>query len=293
MFSGSIVALITPFRNGQVDINSIKKLVHWHIDQGTNALVVCGSTGEAALLTETERHLVIKTVIEQNAGKLPIIVGCGAPSTVDVIRMMQQAKELGAAAALVVTPYYVKPTPEGIYQHFKALNEAVDLPILLYNNPGRASIGLSVDLVVRLSELPNVIGIKDSCDDLTRVVKMRKQIKKQFCYLSGDDPIATAYMAQGGDGVISVSANVAPKHCSDLMKAWKDKQWENFADLRDKLLPLHEVLFVEASPAPVKYVASQLNSITDEVRLPLLPASEDARKKIDKVVQELGLLEIK
>lgn len=290
MFSGSIVALITPFRNGQVDVDSIKKLVEWHIDQGTDALVVCGSTGEAALLTMEERSLIIETTIKQSAGKLPIIVGCGAPSTVEVIKMMQQAKQLGATAALVVTPYYVKPSPEGIYQHFKVLNDTVDLPILLYNNPGRAMVGLSVDLVVRLSQLVNVVGIKDSCEDLTRVVKMRRGIKKQFSFLSGDDPIATAYMAQGGNGVISVSANVVPKLNSELMKAWKDGQLDKFAELRDKLLPLHEVLFIEANPGPVKYVVSKMHFITDEVRLPLVPASFEARHKIDKVIQELGLV---
>lgn len=289
MFSGSIVALITPFLNGEIDIAAIKKLVHWHIDQGTDGFVVCGSTGEAALLTDEERHLVVKTLIQENAGRLPVIVGCGAPSTHETIKMMKQAKDLGATAALVVTPYYVRPSPEGIFQHFKALSEATTLPIILYNNPGRAAIGLSTELVVRLADLPNVVAIKDSCDDLTRVIKMRQQIKKPFAFLSGDDPIATAYLAQGGDGVISVSANVAPKWCSQMVKAWKARDLDVFAQLRDKLLPLHEMIFIEASPAPVKYIASQLKMITDEVRLPLVAASLVAREKLDKVINDIGL----
>lgn len=287
MFSGSIVALITPFLNGEIDVAALKKLVNWHIDQGTNGIMVCGSTGEVALLTAKERHLIIETVINENAGRLPIIVGCGAPSTHETVKMMQEAKALGANAALVVTPYYVKPTEEGIFQHFKTLNEMVDLPIIVYNNPGRAVTGLSVELVVRLTELSNVVAIKDSCNDLTRVIKMRQQIKKSFSYLSGDDPIATAYLAHGGDGVMSVSANVAPKLCQQVVAAWKNRDLDQFAALRDKLLPLHEALFIEASPAPVKYVASQLHLTTDEVRLPLVAASAAARKKLDQVIADI------
>lgn len=290
MFSGSIVALITPFLNGEVDVMAIKKLVQWHIDQGTNALLVCGSTGEAALLSDHERQLVIETVIKENAGRLPVIVGCGAPSTHGVLKMMQQAKDWGADAALVVTPYYVKPTPEGIFQHFKALNEAVVLPIIIYNNPGRAVVAMSVDLVVRLATLTNVVGIKDSCEDLTRVIKMRQHIKKPFSFLSGDDPIATAYLAHGGDGVISVSANVAPKACSQLVAAWKKRDLDQFAVLRDRLLPLHEAMFVEANPTPAKYIASKLHLTTDEVRLPLVPASAAARQKLDQVIKQIELI---
>lgn len=290
MFTGSIVALITPFLKGEIDIAAIKKLVNWHVDQGTNGFVVCGSTGEAALLTPQERQLVIKTVIEENKGRLPVIVGCGAASTHEAIKMMQEAKDLGAVAALVVTPYYVKPSPEGIFQHFKALNEGVDLPLIIYNNPGRAGVGLSIELVVRLAELSNVVAIKDSCDDLTRVVKMRQLITKSFAFLSGDDPIATAYLAHGGDGVISVSANVIPRWCSEMVAAWKSRDLNTFATLRDKLLPLHEAMFIESNPAPVKYIASQLKFTTDEVRLPLVAASPQARQHLDRVVKEIGLI---
>lgn len=287
MFSGSIVALITPFLNEEIDIAALKKLVNWHIDQGTNGFVVCGSTGEAALLNRAERRLVIETVIQENAKRLPIIIGCGAPSTHETIEMMSEAKALGADAALVVTPYYVKPTPEGIFQHFKTLNDTVDLPVIIYNNPGRAVVGLSIDLVVRLAELPNMVAIKDSCDDLTRVIKMRRQISKPFSFLSGDDPIATAYLAQGGDGVISVSANVVPKLCRQMVEAWKNRDLDQFAALRDKLLPFHEAMFIEASPAPVKYVTSQLQLTTDEVRLPLVAASNAVRKVLDQVIKDV------
>lgn len=287
MFSGSIVALITPFRNGQIDLDAIKKLVHWHLQEGTNGIVVCGSTGEAALLTSSERRQVIQTVIEQGQGRIPVIVGCGAPSTWESQKMVQEAKEFGANGALVVTPYYVKPTAEGTYQHFKVLN-GVGLPILLYNNPGRAGATLSVDDVVRLSELSNIVGIKDSCDDLTRVIKMRSRIKKQFTYLSGDDPLSTAYLAQGGDGFVSVSANVIPGLCSQLMIAWKNKDFETFALLRDKLLPFHEVMFVEASPSPVKYAASIGGFCSDEVRLPMVQLSETSKGCVQEVIKSLG-----
>lgn len=290
MFSGSIVALITPFLKGEIDIDAIKKLVDWHIEQGTNGFVVCGSTGEAALLTNQERRLVIQTVIEENKGRLPVIVGCGAASTVEATKMMQEAKALGAVAALVVTPYYVKPSPEGIFQHFKTLNESVDLPFIVYNNPGRAGVGLSTELVVRLAGLCNAVAIKDSCDDLTRVIKMRRLINKPFAFLSGDDPIATAYLAHGGDGVISVSANVVPKLCSQLVAAWKSRDLDTFAALRDKLLPLHESMFIESSPAPVKYVASKLGFTTDEVRLPLVCASVEARQTLDQMINEIGFM---
>lgn len=278
MFSGSIVALITPFRNGQIDLEAIKKLVHWHLQEGTHGIVACGSTGEATLLTKSERRQVIETIIEQAQGRIPVIVGCGAPSTRESLDLVREAKELGANGALVVTPYYVKPMAEGIYQHFLALND-VGLPILLYNHPTRTGTTLSVDLVVRLAGLSNVVGIKDSCDDLTRVIKMRSRIKKEFVYLSGDDPLSTAYLAQGGDGFISVTANVVPGLCSELMTAWKKRDYTTFERLRDALLPFHESMFVEPNPCPVKYALSTLAYCTEEVRLPMVIIS-DASKKI-------------
>lgn len=288
MFSGSIVALITPFRNGQIDVEAVKNIVQWHLQEGTNGLVVCGSTGEAALLTQTERRQLITLVVEQAQGKIPVIVGCGSPSTREAIQMTHEAKELGANGALVVTPYYVKPTAEGMYQHYLALNQ-IGLPIILYSNPGRAGVTLPVEVVVRLSELDHIVGIKDSCDDLTRLVKMRSQIKKKFVYLSGDDPLSTAYLAQGGDGFISVSANVLPGKCVQLMKAWRDKNYDVFAQLRDELLPFHEIMFVETSPSPVKYAASVLGFCSEEVRLPLLTLAESSKKQILQVMLQLGI----
>lgn len=288
-FSGSIVALITPFHNGEVDINSLKKIVEWHLKEGTQGFVACGSTGEAALLTAPERRLVLETVVKAAAGRVPVIAGCGAPATHEVKAMMEEAKALGCDAALVVTPYYVKPTPEGVYQHFKALNQ-IGLPIVLYNNPGRAVTGLSVDTVVRLAELPMVVAIKDSCEDLTRVIKMRQRITKEFSFLSGDDPIATAYMAHGGDGVISVSANVVPRLVQQLMDAWVKKDIGTFSRLRDQLLTVHEAMFIETSPSPIKYAASQLGLCNSEVRLPLVPVTDVAKGVVDNALKTVGLL---
>lgn len=290
MFSGSIVALITPLHNGHVDRQALKKLVEWHIFEGTQGIVVCGSTGEGLLLPQDQRDIAIQTVVETAAKRIPVIVGSGAASTVETINLTKRAKELGADAALVVSPYYVKPTAEGQFQHFKALNDAVDLPIIIYNCPGRAVVGMSVELVARLAELKNVVAIKDSCDDLTRVVKMRQLINKPFSFLSGDDPIATAYMAQGGDGVISVSANVAPRQCQQLMAAWQQGDLKTFAELRDTLLPLHEVMFVETNPAPVKFAVSTLGFCADEVLMPLLPLSEQSKAKVLQVMQRTQVL---
>lgn len=287
--SGSIVALITPFHNGEVDGEALKNLVEWHLAEGTRGIVACGSTGEAALLKAAERRLVLETVVAAVAGRIPVIAGCGAPSTHETLAMMTEAKEVGCEAALVVTPYYVKPTPEGVYQHFKALNE-VGLPIVLYNNPGRAVTGLTVDTVVRLSELPMVIAIKDSCEDLTRVIKMRQRITKEFSFLSGDDPIATAYMAQGGDGVVSVSANIMPRLNQQVMDAWMVKDLEAFSALRDKLLIVHEAMFVETSPSPIKYAVSRLGLCTTEVRLPLVPVTDAGKNVVDHALKSVGLL---
>ena len=282
--SGSIVALITPFHNDEVDVSAIKKLVEWHITEGTQAIVACGSTGEAALLTPAERKIVIQTVVQTANKRIPIIAGCGAPSTHETQNMMIEAKGLGCDAALVVTPYYVKPTPEGVYQHFKVLND-VGLPIVVYNNPGRAATGLSVDTVVRLAELSQVIAIKDSCEDLTRVIKMRQRITKVFSFLSGDDPIATAYMAHGGDGVVSVSANVMPRLNQELMAAWHVKDYAKFAELRDKLLSVHESMFVETSPSPVKYAVSKLGFCRPDVRLPMVSVTDAGKKVVDLALQ--------
>lgn len=287
MFSGSIVALITPIRNGQIDYEALKNIVDWHLQEGTDGFVVCGSTGEAALLTASERRQVIEVVVEQAQGKIPVIVGCGSPSTRETLKMVVEAKEMGANGALVVTPYYVKPTPEGLYKHFDVLNK-VGLPILLYNNPGRAGATMSVESVVQLSELSNVVGIKDSCDDLTRIIKMRSQIRKSFTYLSGDDPLSTAYLAQGGDGFVSVSANVIPDKCAQLMKAWKAKDYETFSQLRDLLLPFHEAMFVETSPSPVKFAVSMLGFCTDEVILPLVTLSETSKEVVQRAMGGVG-----
>lgn len=287
IFSGSIVALITPFRNNEIDVKALQRLVSWHIQEGTQAIVACGSTGEAILLTPQERVCVLSTILEAANGQIPVIAGCGAPSTQETLDMVKQAKELGCAAALVVTPFYVKPTEEGIFQHFSALN-TIDLPILIYNNPGRAVVGLSVDLVVRLATLSNVVGIKDSCDDLTRVIKMRHLIQKPFSFLSGDDPIATAYLAHGGDGVISVTANVVPKQCHQLTQSWKNGDLSTFARLRDTLSHLHEAVLRETNPSPIKYAVSTLGYCEETVRLPLVPVTQKTKEMVQEALKKVA-----
>lgn len=286
MFHGSIVALITPFRNNKIDVNALRHLVSWHIQEGTQAIVACGSTGEGALLTHEERRLVLSTVLEAAQGKIPIIAGCGSAATQEAVSMTREAKELGCAAALVVTPYYVKPSPEGIYQHYKAIND-VGLPIILYNNPGRSVVDMSVELVGRLAELDHVVGIKDSCDDLSRVVKMRALIQKSFSYLSGDDPYAPAYLAQGGHGVISVTANVVPKQCRQLVECWEKKDFDMFGRLRDLLMTVHQAVFRETNPTPVKYGVSFLGYCEETVRLPLVSAHQETKEAVQKALHQV------
>lgn len=287
MFSGSIVALITPFHKGKIDVAALEALVQWHATQGTHAIVVCGSTGEAALLTPEERHCIIERAVA--VSRIPIIVGCGAPSTHDTLRMMEEAHAAGAHAALVVTPYFVKPTQEGLYQHFRTLSTACPLPIIVYSNPGRAGVEISVDLLAHLSELPTVVGIKDSCSDLTRVIKMRQRVQKPFAFLSGDDPLAPAYLAHGGDGVISVTANIAPRLNADLVESWQQGNRTKFAELRDQLLELHEMMFCETSPSPVKYAVSLLGRCQNEVRLPLLPIQPENAQALSQLMKQLEL----
>jgi 4-hydroxy-tetrahydrodipicolinate synthase len=273
MFSGSIVAIITPFHQGQVDSEALKKLVEWHIAEGTQGIVACGSTGESALLTAEERSQVIKTCVEAARKRIPIIVGCGAPSTAETIDMVKQAETLGADAILVVTPYYVKPNPEGVFRHFESISQASSLPIVIYNNPGRAVVDLSIDLIARLAEIPTVIGLKDSNTDLTRPILIRQKVQKDFCLLSGDDPTAAAYLAHGGHGCISVTANAAPAACQKLITFWQQGNLSKFAVYRDELLPLHQAMIAETNPAPAKYAVSVLGRCQNEMRLPLIPVT--------------------
>ena len=289
-FSGSIVALVTPFHQGKVDLPSLQALVDWHCQQGTQAIVVCGSTGEANLLTFAEREQIIFHALEAASDRLPIIVGCGSASTQEAVLMAKQAEELKAQAVLVVSPYYVKPSQAGLYQHFYAVHEAVDLPIILYNNPGRSVVDQSIDLICQLAELPRIVALKDSSSDLSRPVFLKNRLGDRLCLLAGDDPITGAYLAQGGQGSISVTANVAPALCQELIEAWQNPDIPLFQALNQKLMILNQALGGETNPCPIKYAVSALGKIRYELRLPLLPIGSESRGRIDQALQDLGLV---
>ncbi|WP_431860009.1 4-hydroxy-tetrahydrodipicolinate synthase [Azospirillum sp.] len=290
MFHGSIVALLTPFKNGKVDEAAFQSFVEWQVAEGTHALVPCGTTGESPTLSHEEHDRVVELCIEAAGGKVPVIAGTGSNSTDEAIRLTQHAKKAGAQAALVVTPYYNKPSQEGLYQHFKAIHDQADLPIIIYNIPGRSVVDMSVATMARLAKLPNIVGVKDATADLARPLRTRVAIGPEFCQLSGEDATVTAFLAQGGVGCISVTANVAPRLCADLHNAWRRGDHATVERIRDQLMPLHDAMFVETSPAPVKYAASLLGKCTPDVRLPLVPASESAREAVREAMKKAGVL---
>jgi len=290
MFRGSIAALITPFRNGQVDQRAFQEFVEWQIAEGTHGVVPCGTTGESPTLSHEEHRLVVALTVEVAKGRVPVIAGTGSNSTEEAIGLTRYAKQVGADAALVVTPYYNKPSQEGLYQHYKAIHDAVDLPIIIYNIPGRSVVDMNVGTMARLAKLPNIVGVKDATGDLVRPLRTRVEIGPDFCQLSGEDATATAFLAQGGVGCISVTANVAPRLCAQMQDAWSKGDLAEMARIRDLLMPLHHALFVETSPAPVKFACSLLGRGTDEVRLPLVTASEAARDLVRAAMQHAGLL---
>jgi 4-hydroxy-tetrahydrodipicolinate synthase len=289
-YKGSFVALITPFRDGKVDEAAFQRFVDWQIAQGTHGLVACGTTGESPTLSHEEHHRVVELCIEAAHGRVPVVAGTGSNSTAEALSLTRHAKKAGADAALIVTPYYNKPTQEGMYQHFKTIAEAVDIPIIIYNIPPRSIIDMSVETMARLSKLPNVIGVKDATNDLTRPVKTTLACGPEFCQLSGEDGTALAYLAQGGVGCISVTANVAPKLCAMMQEAWQQGANETAQKLNRMLMPLHDALFCETSPAPVKYGASLLGHSTADVRLPLVPASSMARERVKSAMAGCGLI---
>jgi 4-hydroxy-tetrahydrodipicolinate synthase len=290
MFKGSIVALLTPFRNGAVDEKAFQAFVEWQVAQGTHGLVPCGTTGESPTLTHDEHMRVVELCVEASAGRVPVIAGTGSNSTAEAIALSRHAKEADADAVLVVTPYYNKPTQEGLYQHYKAIHDAVDIPIIIYNIPGRSVIDMSVATMARLAKLPNVVGVKDATADLTRPLRTRVEIGPEFCQLSGEDATVAAFLAQGGQGCISVTANVAPAQCSALHNAWQAGDWPTVERLRDQLMPLHGALFVETSPGPVKYAASLLGLCSDEMRLPMVPVGEQTRHAVRDAMVKAGVL---
>lgn len=290
MFKGSITALITPFdQNGDIDWPAFDKFVEWQIDQGSHGVVPCGTTGESPTLTHDEHKNVIKRCVEIVNGRVPVIAGSGSNNTAEALELTEQAKTDGADAALVVTPYYNKPTQEGLYAHYKKLNDEVDIPVIIYNIPGRSVVDLNNDTMARLAELPNIVGVKDATADLARPLDLRNKVGNDFCQLSGEDATATAFLAQGGHGCISVTSNVAPALCSQMHEAWQKGDLLEMERCRDLLAPLHKAIFTESSPAPIKYAASQLELCTDNVRLPLVKTTDSCRTLVDDAMSFAGL----
>ena len=290
MFKGSFVALITPFRDRRVDEEAFLSFVEWQLGEGTDGLVPCGTTGESPTLSMEEHMRVIELCIEAAAGRAPVLAGTGANSTEEALTLTRHAKEAGADGALVVTPYYNKPTQEGLYQHYRALAEAIDIPIVIYNIPGRSVVDMSVDTMARLAKLPNIVGVKDATAKLERVSEQRLAMGEEFIQLSGEDATALGLMAHGGHGCISVTANVAPRACSEFQSACLSGDYTAALNIQDRLMPLHQALFLETSPAPVKYAASLLGKCAGGLRLPLVEVSETTKERVKAAMQSAGLL---
>jgi 4-hydroxy-tetrahydrodipicolinate synthase len=290
MFSGSIPALVTPFRDGNVDEAAFRRLVDWQITEGSSALVPCGTTGESATLSYEEHYRVIELCIEVTAGRVPVIAGCGSNDTATAVRHMTFAKSAGAAAALVVAPYYNRPNQEGIYAHYAHLAENSDLPIIVYNVPARTVTDIQPETLARLAKIPSIVGIKDASGNIARVTAHRLGCGGDFVQISGNDDMALAFNAAGGKGCISVTANVAPKLCAEFQAATLAGDSANAHRLNDKLFPLHTALFTDASPGPVKYAMSRvLGWMTPDLRLPMTPPSDAARKAVDSALEGAGL----
>jgi 4-hydroxy-tetrahydrodipicolinate synthase len=287
---GSMPALITPFRDGAVDEAAFRKLVSWQIAEGSHGLVPTGTTGESATLSHEEHHRVVEICIDEARGRVPVIAGAGSNSTAEAIALSKHAKEAGADAVLSVAPYYNRPTQEGLYRHFAAIAEAVDIPIVVYNIPGRSAVEISVDTLARLSEIANIVGVKDATANLARPSRERLACKSGFRLISGEDATALGYMAHGGHGCISVTANAAPRLCAHFQEACMKGDYSRALEIQDRLLPLHDAMFCEASPAPVKYAVSLLGLSSDEVRLPLVAATDAARTRIREAMVSAGIL---
>ena len=293
MFKGSNVALITPFKNNKFDVDAYVKLIHFHMNNGTNALVPAGTTGESPTLSHKEHQQVIELCIKESVGKNPVIAGTGSNSTEEAISLTTHAEKVGANAALIVTPYYNKPTQEGLYQHYKAINDKCGIPIIIYNIPGRSVIDMSVDTMARLFELKNIIGVKDATGDLDRVDQQKNKMGKDFIQLTGNDDNALEFNKRGGVGAISVTGNIAPKLCSEFQKLSisKKENEKKEAEKLDKILqPIHIAMFIESNPSPVKYAAKLLGLCEDDVRLPLVKITENTKKAVKKALVSANLL---
>ena len=293
MFKGSNVALVTPFRDNKLDEETYIKLIHFHIENGTNGLVPAGTTGESPTLSHQEHEKVIELCVKESNQKLPVFAGTGSNSTEEAISLTRHAEKIGANGALIVTPYYNKPTQEGLYQHYKAINDKCGIPIIIYNIPGRSVIDMSVDTMAKLFELKNIIGVKDATGDLKRVEQTLKKMGKDFLQLTGNDDNALEFNKRGGEGAISVTANIAPKLCSDFQKFSKSKidDEKKEAEKLNKILqPVHHAMFVESNPSPVKYAAKLLNLCDDSVRLPLVKVTEPTKKVIKEALLSAKLI---
>ncbi|HBV56095.1 MAG TPA: 4-hydroxy-tetrahydrodipicolinate synthase [Rhodobacteraceae bacterium] len=290
MFKGSFPALITPFKNGELDLDTLKKLVEWHIGEGSHGLVPVGTTGESPTLTHREHEIVIEEVVKAAAGRVPVIAGAGSNNTLEGIGLIQHAEKVGADAALVVTPYYNKPTQAGMVAHFTALHDCCTLPIVIYNIPGRSVVDMQPDTMGKLAQLPRIIGVKDATGDLSRVPKQRITCGKDFVQLSGEDATALGFNAHGGVGCISVTANVAPRLCAEFQEATLAGDYAKALDYQDRLMPLHEAIFLEPGVAGAKYGMSLLGLCSEEVRLPLVGLTDGTKARIKSAMVHAGLL---
>jgi 4-hydroxy-tetrahydrodipicolinate synthase len=289
-FRGSFTALVTPFKNGSVDEKAFRELVDWQIAEGTNGLVPVGTTGESPTLSHDEHKKVVEWCVDQARGRVPVVAGAGSNSTKEAIDLAQHAEASGADAVLVVTPYYNKPTQDGLYAHYKAINDAIGIPILIYNIPGRSVIDMSVDTMRQLYELKNIAGVKDATANMARVSQQRATMGEDFNQLSGEDITALGFMAHGGHGCISVTSNVAPRLCAEFQAACLKGDFAAALKLQDKLALLHTNLFVETSPAPIKYALSLIGKCANTLRLPMVPATEKAEAAVRQAMVHAGLV---
>ena len=290
MFQGSIPALITPFKNGNIDYESFYKIIEWSLSEGSHGFVPCGTTGESPTLSHQEHIKVVDECVRIVDKRVPVIAGTGSNNTVEAIEFTNHAEKSGVDAALVVTPYYNKPTQEGLQAHFKKIAESTSLPIIIYNIPARSVVDMTIDTMSVLSNISNIVGVKDATNDLFRPLLTQTKIQKDFCYLSGEDGTALAYLAQGGQGCISVTANIAPKLCSDMQNLWRERKINLAQDINIKLSKINHVLFVESSPGPVKYAAELLNLCSAETRLPLVSIKDSTKALVKECLVEIGLI---
>lgn len=291
MFHGSIVALVTPFRNGAIDEAALQDLVEWHLGEGTHGLVPVGTTGESPTVSHPEHERVIELCIEAVGRRAPVIAGTGSNSTEEAISLTRHAKRAGADAALVVTPYYNRPTQEGLYAHYRAIHDAVDLPIIVYNVPSRCGVDILPETLGRLAKLPNIVGVKDATADILRPLLTHAECGREFCQLTGEDGNVVAFLAHGGQGCISVTANVAPGLCARMHEAWRAGRPDEALAIHRRLLPLHRALFCETNPAPTKYALERLGRCSGEIRLPLVEIGERSKATVDAALKAVGLLD--